>query len=138
LTRLRNMGIAPFNIASSVSLIIAQRLARKLCGHCKKPADIPREALHEEGFSDDALTGAMLYQPVGCNQCTLGYRGRLGIYEVMPLRARIGRLIMQEANAMDIDEAARQEGYPDLRRSGLQKVLEGLTSLEEVNRVTKD
>ncbi|WP_136065683.1 type IV-A pilus assembly ATPase PilB [Modicisalibacter radicis] len=138
LTRLRNMGIAPFNIASSVSLIIAQRLARKLCSHCKKPADIPREALHEAGFSDDQLDGATLYQPVGCNQCTLGYQGRLGIYEVVPIRARIGRLIMQEANAMDIDEAARQEGYPDLRRSGLQKVLEGLTSLEEVNRVTKD
>ncbi len=75
---------------------------------------------------------------MGCNQCTLGYQGRLGIYEVVPIRARIGRLIMQEANAMDIDEAARQEGYPDLRRSGLEKVLEGLTSLEEINRVTKD
>ncbi|MEA3250331.1 MAG: type IV-A pilus assembly ATPase PilB [Pseudomonadota bacterium] len=138
LARLRNMGIAPFNIASSVSLIIAQRLVRKLCSHCKKPADIPRQALHEEGFSDDELTGATIYQSVGCNQCTLGYQGRLGIYEVVPIRARIGRLIMQEANAMDIDEAARREGYPDLRRSGLQKVLEGLTSLEEVNRVTKD
>ncbi|MDW5376739.1 type IV-A pilus assembly ATPase PilB [Halomonas sp. HP20-15] len=138
LTRLRNMGIAPFNIASSVSLIIAQRLARKLCSHCKKPADIPREALHEEGFSDEELAGATIYQPVGCNQCTLGYQGRLGIYEVVPIRSKIGRLIMQEANAMDIDDAARQEGYPDLRRSGLQKVLEGLTSLEEINRVTKD
>ncbi|MCD6008038.1 type IV-A pilus assembly ATPase PilB [Halomonas sp. IOP_31] len=138
LARLRNMGIAPFNIASSVSLIIAQRLVRKLCSHCKKPADIPRQALHEEGFSDDELAGATIYQPAGCNQCTLGYQGRLGIYEVVPIRTKIGRLIMQEANAMDIDEAARQEGYPDLRRSGLQKVLEGLTSLEEVNRVTKD
>nr|WP_297459336.1 type IV-A pilus assembly ATPase PilB [uncultured Halomonas sp.] len=138
LTRLRNMGVAPFNIASSVSLIIAQRLARKLCPHCKQPAEIPREALFKEGFSEEELQGATIYHPVGCRQCTLGYKGRVGIYEVVPVSDEISQLIMQEGNSLELDAAARREGHPDLRRSGLLKVLEGTTSLEEINRVTKD
>lgn len=138
LTRLRNMGVAPFNIASSVSLIIAQRLARKLCPHCKQPAEIPREALFKEGFSEEELQGATIYHPVGCRQCTLGYKGRVGIYEVVPVSDEISQLIMQEGNSLELDAAARREGHPDLRRSGLIKVLEGTTSLEEINRVTKD
>lgn len=138
LTRLRNMGVAPFNIASSVSLIIAQRLARKLCPHCKQSAEIPREALLKEGFSEDELHGATIYHPVGCRQCTLGYKGRVGIYEVVPVSDAISQLIMQEGNSLELDEQARREGHPDLRRSGLLKVLEGTTSLEEINRVTKD
>ncbi|MCG7598941.1 type IV-A pilus assembly ATPase PilB [Halomonas sp. McH1-25] len=138
LTRLRNMGVAPFNIASSVSLIIAQRLARKLCPHCKQPAEIPREALLQEGFSDEELRDATLYHPVGCRQCTLGYKGRVGIYEVVPVSEAISRLIMQEGNSLELAAQARHEGHPDLRRSGLLKVLTGITSLEEVNRITKD
>ncbi|WP_129138642.1 type IV-A pilus assembly ATPase PilB [Halomonas coralii] len=138
LTRLRNMGVAPFNIASSVSLIIAQRLARKLCPNCRQPADIPREALLEEGFSDAQLRDATIYQPVGCKQCTLGYHGRVGLYEVVPVDEAISRLILQEASSLDIAAEAHRQGYADLRHSGLQKVLEGVTSLEEINRVTKD
>ncbi|GAB2803626.1 type IV-A pilus assembly ATPase PilB [Halomonas shantousis] len=138
LTRLRNMGVAPFNIASSVSLIIAQRLARKLCPQCKAPADIPREALLKEGFGESELAGATLFTAVGCNQCTLGYKGRVGIYEVVPVSEAMSRLIMTEGGALELAEAARREGHPDLRRSGLQKVLQGMTSLEEVNRITID
>lgn len=138
LTRLRNMGVAPFNIASSVSLIIAQRLARKLCPHCKQPAEIPHAALLKEGFSEEELHGATLFHPVGCRHCTLGYKGRVGIYEVVPISDSISRLIMQEGNSLELDAQARSEGHPDLRRSGLLKVIEGITSLEEINRVTKD
>lgn len=138
LTRLRNMGVAPFNIASSVSLIIAQRLARKLCPHCKQPAEIPREVLLKVGFTEDELQDATIYQPVGCRQCTLGYKGRVGIYEVVPISDEISQLIMQEGNSLELDDMARREGHPDLRRSGLLKVLNGMTSLEEINRVTKD
>ncbi|MBD3896066.1 type IV-A pilus assembly ATPase PilB [Halomonas sp. ML-15] len=138
LTRLSNMGVAAFNIASSVSLIIAQRLARKLCPLCKEPVEIPAEALREAGFNEDEIARATIYHPVGCRKCTLGYKGRVGIYEVVPISDAISQLIMRNGNAMELDEQARKEGHPDLRRSGLLKVMQGITSLEEINRVTKD
>ncbi|WP_158772935.1 type IV-A pilus assembly ATPase PilB [Cobetia sp. L2A1] len=144
LTRLSNMGIAPFNIASSVSLIIAQRLARRLCTHCRQPAEIPPEALvsmgfsTENGFSAEELESATIHRPVGCSQCTLGYKGRVGIYEVMPISDEMSRLIMREGSAIELADQARKEGLSDLRRSGLRKVMAGMTSLEEVNRITKD
>jgi type IV pilus assembly protein PilB len=139
LTRLANMGVPPFNIASSVLLIMAQRLARRLCPHCKKPEDIPPQALLAEGFSardiEEELT---IYRPVGCDRCNDGYRGRTGIYQVMPVSEEIGRLIMEGGNAIQLAEQARREGVTDLRQSGLHKVRIGITSLEEINRVTKD
>ncbi|WP_439649573.1 type IV-A pilus assembly ATPase PilB [Halomonas alkalisoli] len=138
LTRLANMGVPPFNIASSVSLIIAQRLARRLCKQCKQPAEIPREALLREGFTDLEVGSATVYEPVGCMHCTHGYKGRVGIYEVVPVSGAMSQLIMRQGNSMDFDQLARQEGHPDLRRSGLLKVMQGITSLTEVNRVTKD
>ncbi|WP_176492894.1 type IV-A pilus assembly ATPase PilB [Cobetia sp. 5-25-4-2] len=144
LTRLSNMGIAPFNIASSVSLIIAQRLARRLCPHCRQPAEIPQEAMAsmgfsaENGFSEEDLENATIYRPTGCSQCTLGYKGRVGIYEVMPISDEMSRLIMREGTAIELADQARKEGLSDLRRSGLRKVMAGMTSLEEVNRITKD
>ncbi|WP_368448366.1 type IV-A pilus assembly ATPase PilB [Cobetia amphilecti] len=144
LTRLSNMGIAPFNIASSVSLIIAQRLARRLCTHCRQPAEIPPEAIASIGFSEDngfsaaELEAATIFRPVGCSQCTLGYKGRVGIYEVMPISDEMSRLIMREGTAIELADQARKEGLSDLRRSGLRKVMSGMTSLEEVNRITKD
>ena len=139
LTRLVNMGVPPYNIASAVSLIIAQRLARRLCAHCKKPLDLPKEALLEEGFSEEEIkAGLKVFGPVGCDQCTDGYRGRLGIYQVMPVSEDMGRLIMAGCNSMQVADQARKEGIPDLRRSGLKKVKDGMTSLDEINRVTKD
>jgi len=139
LTRLMNMGVPPFNIASAVNLIIAQRLARRLCPHCKKPVEIPNEALLEEGFKkEDVAKGIKVYGPVGCDQCNEGYKGRLGIYQVMPMSEAMGRIIMENGNSMQLAEQAKKEGIPDLRESGLKKVVDGLTSLEEVNRVTKD
>ncbi|WP_254277807.1 type IV-A pilus assembly ATPase PilB [Halomonas sp. 3H] len=138
LTRLANMGVAPFNIASSVSLIIAQRLARKLCKHCKQPADIPHEVLLQQGFSEEEIANATIFEPVGCRQCTKGFKGRVGIYEVVPISEAMSNLIMKQGNSMDFDELARREGHPDLRRSGLLKAMQGVTSLAEINRVTKD
>lgn len=138
LTRLANMGVSSFNIASAVSLIIAQRLARKLCMHCKEPIDIPHEALRKEGFSIEEIHQATIYQPVGCKHCTHGYKGRIGIYEVVPITEAMRQLIMRDANALDIDHQARKEGYPSLHRSGLLKVMQGITSLEEINRVSKE
>ncbi|WP_346797954.1 type IV-A pilus assembly ATPase PilB [Halomonas sp. Bachu 37] len=138
LTRLANMGVSSFNIASSVSLIIAQRLARKLCKHCKEPADIPHEALQREGFTADEIGNAKIFRPVGCKQCTHGYKGRVGVYEVVPITDDMRHLVLCNANSMEIDEQARKEGYPSLHRSGLLKVMEGITSLEEINRVTKE
>ncbi|MCC5883401.1 MAG: type IV-A pilus assembly ATPase PilB [Halomonas sp.] len=138
LTRLANMGVPPFNIASSVSLIIAQRLARRLCKQCKQPAEIPREALLQEGFTDQEVDSATVYEAVGCKHCTHGYKGRVGIYEVVPISNEMSQLIMRNGNSMDFDRLAREEGHPDLRRSGLLKVMQGVTSLTEVNRVTKD
>jgi type IV pilus assembly protein PilB len=138
LTRLINMGVPPFNLATSVTLIIAQRLARRLCPKCKIVENVPKSALVEEGFTEEQIAKLTLYGPKGCDSCTNGYKGRLGIYEVMPVTDNIARIIMAEGNAIQIADAAQQEGVSSLRQSGLQKVLEGLTSLEEINRVTKD
>ncbi len=139
LTRLVDMGVKPYAIATSVSLIIAQRLARRLCPSCKVPMDIPREALLKEGFPQEMVEqGLRLFGPKGCSNCTDGYKGRLGIYQVMPVTEAIGRIIMSGGNAIDIADQARKEGVWDLRRSGLQKVADGLTSLEEINSVTID
>lgn len=138
LTRLVNMGVAPFNIASAVNLIIAQRLARRLCTHCKQPHDIPREALLEEGFTEQDMKGLKIFSAKGCDQCSDGYKGRVGIYQVMPVSEEMGRMIMSGGNSMELADQAAKEGVADLRRSGLRKVMEGLTSLEEINRITKD
>ncbi|PWG65159.1 type IV-A pilus assembly ATPase PilB [Sediminicurvatus halobius] len=138
LTRLANMGVPPYNIASSVNLIIAQRLARRLCKHCKEPVDIPREALLKEGFREDELDDLTVYTAKGCDQCTNGYKGRVGIYQVMPVSEATERLILEGGNAMQIAEQAEKEGIRDLRTSGLMKVRQGVTSLEEINRVTVD
>jgi len=139
LSRLVNMGVPPFNIASAVNLIIAQRLARRLCEHCKTEDNIPEKALLEEGFTQEQVDkGIKLYKAVGCDACDKGYKGRVGIYQVMPMSEQIGRIIMQGGNAIDIADQARKEGIPDLRESGLKKAIQGVTSLEEVNRVTKD
>ncbi len=139
LSRLANMGIPPYNIASAVTIIIAQRLARKLCELCKTRDDVPREALLEEGFKDEEIDkGIKIYKAVGCDQCTNGYKGRTGIYQVMPISEEMGRLIMENCNAMQLAQQAKREGVADLRESGLRKVKNGTISLEEVNRVTKD
>ncbi len=137
LTRMRNMGIAPFNIASSVILITAQRLARRLCPNCKKPADIPYENLVEAGFKEDDVDGSWTpYQPVGCSMCNNGYKGRVGIYQVMPITEDIQRLILADASALDIAKQAELDNVRSLRQSGLSKVKLGMTSLEEVLAVT--
>ncbi|WP_448679304.1 type IV-A pilus assembly ATPase PilB [Pseudomonas nicosulfuronedens] len=138
LTRLLNMGVAAFNLATSTNLIIAQRLARKLCPHCKKEHDVPREALLHEGFPADKIGTFKLYSPVGCENCKNGYKGRVGIYEVVKITPALQRIIMEEGNSIQIAEQARKEGFNDLRNSGLLKAMQGITSLEEVNRVTKD
>jgi type IV pilus assembly protein PilB len=133
LTRMRNMGIAPFNIASSVILITAQRLARRLCPNCKTPADIPRQALLEAGFEEDDVDGSWSpYRPVGCSMCTNGYKGRLGIYQVMPITEEIQHIILRDGSALEIAAQAESEGVRSLRQSGLYKVKLGMTSLEEV------
>lgn len=139
LTRLVDMGVKPYAIASSVSLIIAQRLARRLCDNCKEPMEVPAEALLKEGFSKAQIDeGMTIYHPKGCQQCNGGYKGRVGIYQVMPVTEAIGRIIMEGGNAMQIADQARAESVPDLRMSGLKKVRDGITSLEEINRVTID
>jgi type IV pilus assembly protein PilB len=140
LTRLLNMGVAPFNIASSVILITAQRLGRKLCSSCKKPEDIPPETLQAAGFRDDDLDGSWQpYGPVGCDQCKgTGYRGRVGIYQVMPITDDLRQIIMRAGNAIDIADQARKEGVKDLRQAGLVKVKAGVTSLEEIEAITNE
>jgi type IV pilus assembly protein PilB len=139
LTRLANMGVPPFNIASSVHLIIAQRLGRRLCNNCKQPEDIPHETLLQEGFTEEHLAeNPVIYGPIGCDNCTNGYKGRVGIYQVMPVSEAMGRMIMEGCNSIQLADQADEEGVPDLRKSGLMKVLQGVTSLEEINRVTKD
>ncbi|WP_167142701.1 type IV-A pilus assembly ATPase PilB [Pseudomonas sp. OTU750018] len=138
LTRLRNMGVPSFNIATSVNLIIAQRLARKLCNSCKKEVKIPREALLEEGFPAEKVDTLKLYGPVGCENCNSGYKGRVGIYEVVKNTPALQRIIMEEGNSIDISVQMRKDGFNDLRTSALLKAMQGITSLEEVNRVTKD
>ena len=139
LTRLANMGVPAYNIASSILLIIAQRLARRLCPVCKAPEQLPEEVLLKEGFTaDDIATGMTLYKPVGCDQCTGGYKGRVGIYQVMPISETMQRLILEGCNSMQLAEQAERDGINDLRRSGLLKAKAGFTSLEEVHRVTTD
>ncbi|TRX76163.1 type IV-A pilus assembly ATPase PilB [Pseudomonas mangiferae] len=138
LTRLRNMGVPSFNIATSVNLIIAQRLARKLCGTCKKEVEVPQEVLLQEGFPADKIGTFKIYAPVGCDNCKGGYKGRVGIYEVVKITPALQRIIMEEGNSIDIDNQMRKDGFNDLRTSGLLKAMQGVTSLEEVNRVTKD
>jgi len=139
LTRLLNMGVAPFNIASSVLLITAQRLVRRLCENCKAPADYPREALLKAGFVEEDFDGSWKpYRAVGCSNCTNGYRGRVGLYQVMPITEAIQRIILAEGTAMDIAEQARKEGVRDLRQSGLVKVRAGVTTLEEVLSATNE
>ena len=133
LTRMRNMGIAPFNIASSVILITAQRLARRLCPNCKTPADIPRETLLEAGFKEEDVDGSWTpYHPVGCAKCSNGYKGRIGLYQVMPISEEIQRIVLRDGNAPEIAAQAEIEGVRSLRQAGLHKVKLGMTSLEEV------
>ncbi|MCB1904891.1 MAG: Flp pilus assembly complex ATPase component TadA, partial [Gammaproteobacteria bacterium] len=138
LTRLANMGIPAFNIASSVLLIMAQRLARRLCPHCKTPDNLPREALLEEGFEEQDLKGLTVFKPVGCDRCNKGYKGRVGLFQVMPVSEAMGRIIMEGGNSLQLAEQSMKEGVATLRQSGLKKVRDGITSLEEINRVTKD
>lgn len=140
LTRLRNMGVPSFNIATSVNLVIAQRLARRLCGSCKVIADIPKNSLLEMGFTEEDLAdpNTQIYQPVGCSACREGYKGRVGVYEVMKVTPEISKLIMEDGNALQIAEASQKLGFNNLRRSGLRKVMQGFTSLQEVNRITSN
>ena len=137
LTRLADMGVPPFSIASAVNLIIAQRLARRLCSNCKVQQDIPKEALRKEGFTDEEIeSGITIYGPKGCDNCTEGYKGRTGIYQVMRVSEAMGRIIMEGGNAMQIADQAASEGIWDLRKSGLKKVKDGHIGLAELNRVT--
>jgi type IV pilus assembly protein PilB len=139
LTRMRNMGIAPFNIASSVILITAQRLARRLCPNCKTPIDIPQKALTDAGYSEDDLRSPWVsYRAVGCTMCNNGYKGRVGLYQVMPISEEIQRIILRDGSALDIAKQAKLEGVRSLRQAGLHKVKLGMTSLEEVLAVTND
>lgn len=140
LTRLRNMGVPSFNIATSVNLVIAQRLARRLCNHCKAPVEIPRQSLLEMGFTEQDLSNPdlQIFQPVGCGECREGYKGRVGIYEVMKVTPEISKIIMEDGNALQIAAASEKLGFDNLRRSGLIKVINGLTSLQEINRVTSE
>jgi type IV pilus assembly protein PilB len=139
LTRMVDMGVKPYAISSSVHLIIAQRLARKLCDSCKKEVEIPNDALLKEGFTkEDIKSGIKLYGPVGCKNCNDGYKGRCGIFQVLPMTEAINRIILEGGTAMQIAEQAAKEGIPDLRQSALKKVKDGVTGLEELNRVTID
>jgi len=139
IARLMNMGIAPYNITSSVTLVIAQRLARRLCSNCKRPVTLPENALLAEGYTPEQLAaGIELYEPVGCDDCTEGYKGRTGIYQVMPMTDEISTIILAGGNALQIAEAAQSIGVNDLRQSALIKAAQGTTSLAEINRVTKD
>lgn len=138
LTRMMNMGVPAFNIATSVSLIIAQRLARRLCS-CKEPLDVPKDVLLKEGFTEEQIeTGFTLYHPKGCDKCNGGYKGRVGIYEVVRITKAMSSMIMEEASSIELSEQAQKEGFRTLRQSALLKVIQGMTSLEEANRTTKD
>jgi len=139
LTRLINMGVAPFNVAASVLLITAQRLARRLCESCKEATEYPQEALLKAGFEDADLDGSWKpYRAVGCSACTNGYRGRVGLYQVMPISEDMQRIILAQGSALDIAEQAGREGVGDLRSAGLSKVRAGVTTLEEVINVTNE
>ncbi len=137
LTRLKDMGIPSFAVATTINVIVAQRLARRLCPHCKQPMNIPKDALVSEGFSEQQVDeGFTLFEATGCDQCNNGYKGRTGIYQVMPISDAMKRLIMEDANAVVLADQARAEKIPDIRESGLKKVQDGITSLKEINRVT--
>jgi len=136
LTRLLNMGVPSYNVASSVSIIIAQRLARRLCPQCKEPEELTETQLAEQGFSADKLSEIKLFKAVGCEQCTGGYKGRVGIYEVIKISPKISSIIMEGGNSLDIAKQCQKEGYNNLRQSGLIKAMNGMTSLKEINRVT--
>ena len=136
LTRLMNMGIPGYNIAGTVSLIIAQRLARRLCNHCKEPEQLPEDELLANGFPADKIPGMTIYKAAGCDRCTHGYKGRVGIYEVMPVSGEMARIIMEHGNSLEIAAQAQKEGINTIRQSGIQKVIDGVCSLSEINRVT--
>jgi type IV pilus assembly protein PilB len=137
LTRLADIGVAPYSIATAVNLIIAQRLARRLCKNCKRPVEVPKEALLKEGFTEAEIdAGLTIFEPVGCDQCNEGYKGRTGIYQVMPVSEAMGKIIMEGGNAIQIADQSDKDGVPDLRRSGLTKVKRGDFGLAELNRVT--
>ncbi|MAZ44618.1 MAG: type IV-A pilus assembly ATPase PilB [Legionellales bacterium] len=137
IVRLMNMGIPTYNLATALSLVIAQRLARRLCQACRHPVDVPKQALLDAGYNDDELDTVQLYQPIGCDECSEGYKGRVGLYEVMPITSEISKIIMGGGNAIDLAKQARAEGVINLHRAGLNKVKSGLTTLDEVLRVTK-
>ena len=138
LTRMLNMGVPAFNVASAVELILAQRLARRLCNTCKKPAELPEKALVEAGFIKEEIPSLSIFQaePNGCPNCTNGYKGRAGIFQVMPVSEEIKTIIMEGGTEQDIEVQAQKDGIDDLRASGLEKVKQGVTSLEEIERVT--
>jgi len=138
ITRMLNMGVPSFNLATTINLIIAQRLARRLCSKCKKPAEIPHDVLEKEGFTPEMAAKATIFSPVGCDSCNKGYKGRVGIYEVVRITPAVSRIIMEEGNAIQLNEEFAREGFNSLRKSGLVKAASGVTSLEEVNRVTTD
>ena len=141
LTRMRNMGVPSFNLATSVNLIIAQRLARRLCNECKVSVDLPDSALKEQGFTDDDIAGGLtLYEAHsdGCDRCKAGFKGRVGIYEVVKITPAMSRIIMEDGNSIELADQAKADGFNDLRRSGLEKVMQGVTSLAEANRVTTE
>ena len=134
-----NMGVPPFNLATALNLIIAQRLGRRLCEKCKVVEEVPDEVYKEEGFTDEQIAeGITLYKAVGCEACAEGYKGRVGIYQVMPISEDMGKIIMAEGSAFDLADQAQKEGINDIRQSALMKAIQGVTSLTEVNRVTKD
>ena len=138
LTRLANMGVPSFNIATSVSLIIAQRLGRRLCSACKQPADLPKQVLLDAGLTEEQIAEGTFFQPIGCDACNKGYKGRVGIYEVVKITPAISKIIMDNGNSLEIAAVAKEEGFNNLRTSALEKVAQGITSLEEANRVTSD
>jgi type IV pilus assembly protein PilB len=139
LTRLMDMGVPPFAVATTINLIIAQRLTRKLCTNCKRPVEIPADALLAEGFTEaQVATNFRVYQAVGCDMCNGGYKGRTGIYQVMPISDAMKRLIMEGANAITLADQAQKEGIPNIRQSALKKVMDGITSIEEINSVTME
>ena len=137
ITRLMNMGVPSYNITSAVNLVVAQRLVRTL-HKCKTKLDLPPEAMMQAGFKEHELESLTLFQPTGCSECNEGYRGRTGVFEVMPISERIAKIILEEGGAMAINNQARQEGIIDLRQAALNKVAAGITDLIEINRVTKD
>jgi type IV pilus assembly protein PilB len=138
INRLMQMGLEPFNIVAAVNLVMAQRLTRRLCVHCKAKADYPEEFLLHFGFKPKQLEGLTIYKPVGCDQCNEGYKGRVGMYQVMPMTERLKALILAKGNAMEIAALAAEEGVNDLRRSGILKIMQGITTIEEVDRVTEE